>query len=308
MSPRGDRKAVRVALAAAVAGVAMLTAAVSPGAAAASRGHGVLPRGTPYAAEVIATIGGESHLTSSVTATTFNVCEAEPQVSDHEDDYDFRWQARYPQVTVPVADAEQLGAAYKKLHVRVQPTADGTGGLTEGTFHFSGHSPPTNEGNQGVGGSDCAKQPFAAAGAFTATHPTFADLTYKAFEGPRQAFDFDLGSIDSAAPASFTMPDGSQADPLSVLDQDAEAVPATPAVLNIPPEYDNVPASFDIAQLRKLAHSPSVTIYSRTSGSHDCSTPTDDFGALQCKVEWNYQFRIKLTRRFLYRTKAAYAR
>lgn len=299
---------VRMNLAIAAAAAMLALAALLPTAAAASRAHRVLPKGTPYAAEVIATIGGESHLTSSVTATTFNVCEAESQVSDHEDDYDFRWQARYPQVTVPVADAERLGRAYKRLHVRVRPTADGRGGLAEGTFHFSGHSPPTNEGNQGAGGSDCARQPFESSGTFTATHPTFADLTYKAFEGPRQAFDFDLGSIDTAAPASFTMPDGSQADPLSNLDQAAEAVPRLPAVLNIPAEYDNVPASFDISKLMKLAHSPSVTIYSRTSGSHDCSVPADDFGALQCKVEWNYQFRIKLTRRFLYRTKADYAR
>jgi hypothetical protein len=308
MDRQGARKTVMTTLATAVAGVAMLAPSALLPASAAAGSHGVLPKGTPYAAEVIATIGGESHIVRAVTATTFNVCEAESQIADGEDEYDFRWKARYPQVTVPVASAEQLGRAYKRLHVRVQPTSDGRGGLTEGTFHFSGHSPPTNEGNQGAGGSDCAKQPFDASGTFTATHPTFADLTYKAFEGPRRLFDFDLGSIDSAAPAAFTLPDGSQADPLANLSEDAEAVPTTPAVLNVPPEYDSVPASFDISKLMRLAHSPSITIYRRTSGSHDCGTPADDFGELKCGVEWNYQFRVKLTRRFLYRTKADYAR
>ncbi|MBN9624576.1 MAG: hypothetical protein J0H06_16865 [Actinobacteria bacterium] len=69
-----------------------------------------------------------------------------------------------------------------------------------------------------------------------------------------------------------------------------------------------MPADFTSAQLKPLVEKPSVTFYRRTDGSSDCGTSADADGETKCKVEWNYQFRIKLTRRFLYRTKAAYAK
>jgi hypothetical protein len=294
-----------------LAGVAMLaTTALLPATAAASHGHGVLPKGTPYAAEVIATITGESHLTLTSTETTFNVCEAESKVADENDEYDLDWKARYPQVTVPVAGKRQLGRASKKLELRVEPTSDGTGGLTDGTFHLSGHSPPTDLGNQGAGSSDCAKQPYEASGTFTATRPTFEDLTYAdgVFDQPRQLFEFDLGTIDAATPAAFSLPDGSQGDPVAELNNAVAGVPTPAAILNVPPGISNVPTDFQLKELEALVEKPSVTLYRRTSGSHDCGAPATAEGELKCKVEWNYQFRVKLTRRFLYLTKARYAR
>ncbi len=290
----------------AVAGIAMAVAAASPASAAASGGHRVLPKGTPYAAEVIATIIGESHLVFTSTETYFDICETESKVEDESNDYDLYWTARYPQVTVPVADEKQLGRAYKKLHVRVQPTSDGSGGLRKGIFHITGHYPPTDAGNQGVGGSDCASQAYDTFGSFTAaTHPTFSDLTYRdgvedVFDVPRQVFDFQLGTVDAASPATYTLPNGAQGDPVAELRLAATSAQGAPPLLNVPPGVDNVPADFTSAQLKPLVEKPSVTFYRRTDGSSDCGT--------SAKVEWNYQFRIKLTRRFLYRTKAAYAK
>ena len=282
---------------------AMLTSVsllLLPAVSAASGGHRRLPKGTPYAAEVIATVQGESHITWAETSTRFDVCETESAISEHQDDYDFNWRARYPQVTVPVADKSELGRAFKRLHVRVQPTARGRGGLTSGEYFSKRAAPVTSDGNQGAGGSDCAKQSEEESGTFGATRPTFADLTYNALEGRRRLFEFQLGTIDTATHS------GSSPDPRAELEAAASLIPPPTAILGVPPEYNSVPAEFRLTNLKRLLRKPSITVYRRTSQTRDCGGTADELGEETCSVEWNYQFRIKLTRRFFYRTKRSY--
>lgn len=275
--------------------------------AVAARG-GEVTKGTPYAAETIATITGTSQLHLQSTATTFDVCEAQSAVTDTNDTYTFDWSARYPQVTVPVATEAQLGAAYNRLRVPVEPTAHGTGGLTHGTFDIQGDEPPTDEGNQGAGGSDCTKQSYASSGAFTASGPIFVDQTYKDVFGSRQLFVFDLGDVSGSNPSTYALPDGTDSDPSADLQSDLEYVPTAQLKLVglTPGDYNTVPANFPLDTLIRLAHSRSVEIPVNFSNTSDCSTPATDSNAFQCTVTWNYHFQVKLTRRFLYRTRRSY--
>ncbi|MGH2876543.1 MAG: hypothetical protein ACRDNS_18840 [Trebonia sp.] len=299
----GSRGALRASL----LGAALL---VAPGTALA-RGHTV-PKGTPYAAEVIATITGTSHLTYQDNYTLFLVCEEQSAVTDTQQTFDFKWSVRYPQVTVPVATRAQLGRAWKRLHVRPQPTAKGTSGAERASYEITGDAPPTADGNQGAGGSDCTDQAYSGSGLFVAGRPIFGDLTFEQVEGPRQVFVFDLGDVFDAQPVSYTMPDGSEGDPIVDLQNVVDHVPIKGMRMlgdTQAPGYNTVPAVFPIDVLTGLVHRPRIALPAiNRSDSRDCGTPSNGVSLDVCTVTWAFHYNVTLTRRFLYRTKRAYAR
>ena len=288
-----------------------LTVLVAPEAVQAHgrRGGGQrLPKGTPYAAEVIATITGTAHLEYQESLETFNVCEAESAKSDREEAFDFEWKARYPQVTVPVAGLDTLGKAGSFLTVPVQPTSRGTGGLKSSKFDIEGHSPLTSEGNQGAGGSDCQLGAYSARGHFAGSRPSFSVVQKSDHLGARRLFVFNLGQIARSVPATVTAADGSVGKPVAELDNAAGLLPSNEQdVLHSLVDYHAVAGDFPLGKLEPLVHSAKVTLPpERWTGRRDCGVPPDETGSDECSVKWKFDYRVKLTRRFLYRTKHSY--
>ena len=68
-------------------------------------------------------------------------CDTQSGVENQNVVLDVDWRVAYNQVTVPVADAKELGRAAKQLHLRVTPTSPGTDQGTTGTYDVSGFGP-----------------------------------------------------------------------------------------------------------------------------------------------------------------------
>ena len=287
------------------------TAPMSPAQALAQGRRGGrhrLPKGTPYAAEVIATIVGTAHLEYKEKWETFDVCETESEKSDVAQTFDFRWNARYPQVTVPVAGLDTLGKAASFLTVPVQPTSRGTGGLKRSKFEIEGHDPLTAEGNQGAGGSDCQQGSYSATGHFVSSRPSFSVAQKSDNLGARRLFVFNLGQIARSVPTTVTAADGSVGRPVTELDNAVGLLPSNQQdVLHSLVDHHTVAGDFPLGKLEPLVHSAKVTLpEERWAGTRDCGVPPDEAGSDECSVKWKFDYRVKLTRRFLYRTKHSY--
>ena len=269
----------------------------------------MLPKGTPYGAEVIATITGDANLHHTEDATTYNVCEEEAAKSDQDAKFDFQWKVRYPQVTVPVATGAQLGKAIKRLSLKSQPTSKGTGGLWNSSYAIKGHDPLTSGGNQGAGGSDCQLAPYSGGGGFHGTRPSFYALK-SSVAAKNGLFIFNLGLIDQADPPSYQDGETSR-DPITDLGVAEALMPSggslSAASLHKLVTYNSLAADFKISELKKLVNSKSVTLPPiKWAGTNNCSEGDDGTIAETCSVDWNYTYHVKLTKRFLYKTKKAY--
>ncbi len=296
----GWNSAARIAVVATLA----FAAAATPAAAR------TLRKGTPYAAETTASVIGTADVHFVHDQTTNNVCEAEPSKSNLEQTYMLDWTAKYPHVTVPVADSRELGRAYRRLHVQEQPTSSGKGGLMLGDYDINGGGPPTEEGGQAAGGSDCTVKPYGQKGSFKSTgKPGFTRMDVKDFFNARRHLFFFAMPPLTADPPSYTDSLGNVVDVYGALSDAVNLVPEPANLLLAKGGWNTVPAEFSIGELKGLRRHSTVRLPANTyTGTHDCSAESNAEGSDVCSVNWTFKWTVVLHRRFLYRTKRAYRR
>lgn len=282
-------------------------AGVPPGAVAASAKS--LPKGTPYAAEVKATITGTVKATESSTFRTESVCEAEPQVGTDQRIVNLTWKVTFPQITVPVATAKDLGKAFKRLHVKVTPTADGDGGLTGGSLQVSGTGPSN--------GNTCDQVNYGAVATLRGQESDpflfekVVDVDGDGNQAKRSLFGFQLGSLGSASPATLERPIPGDSDTVRVVDSLLGRLPeaSNNFLNNPPPEWDQLTLDVPTEYFKPLVHRPSVTFPLTDAGTTDCGSATDPgVSAYRCSLARSLNYTIKLERRTLYKTVRAYPR
>jgi hypothetical protein len=284
---------------------------------AVAKARSVLPKGTPYAAETKVEIAGQVSLHYHDVNVTQQVCPSSDPSSattDRNWEFGFSWAAKYPQVTVPVITTKHLGAAWHRLHLRVQPTSDGTGGLVDSTYTIGGYGPPTTNGDGSP--SDCAQQPVQQSGSFTAAGlPTSVDTDRgDIFAQLVHRFEFIMPAA-YAQPASYTDYQGQQQTVEDALTEATNSVPGAGSWSAGHPDWDTMLANLPDQMLVPLAkpNVHQVTIhqdYDSPTLGHDCSSPNTDpaVSTDTCTVEWSYDWTIVLQKRFLYRTRKAYHR
>ena len=96
--------------------------------------------------------------------------------------------------------------------------------------------------------------------------------------------------------------------PVAELDNAAGLLPSNEQdVLHSLVDYHTVAGDFPLGKLEPLVHSAKVTLPpERWAGTRHCGVPPDETGSDECSVKWKFAYRVKLTRRFLYRTKHSY--
>jgi hypothetical protein len=298
------RRNVIIVLAIGLLGSVTPATAEASGARAAR--HRTLPVGTPYAAEVKAQITGAVTIVRTKDGVTNGVCGASPSNSHYQGSFSLPWFAKYPQVTVPVADQRELGAAAKRLHVDAQPTSKGTGGVLDATYSINGYGPPTVGSGES---SDCAQKPYSQDGSFKAVGPAEfgRDDVHTPF-GVRHVFSFGMPEVQEI-PAQYVDNMGTTIDVGQDFTDAVAAVPQPTNLLLAEPGWDSVFADFSIDELKKLVHNSRVNVTVPVSaGTADCGSNTSDAGSYSCTVKWSYVWHVTLIKRFLYRTKHAYAR
>lgn len=269
-----------------------------------------LPKGTPYAAEVKAYITGAVHITGKETATTSTVCTPSGDAVDtRSEDYKVNWRANFPQITVPVITRQALGKAATRLHVPITPTSSGTAAALGG-YNIQGMAPPTsNSGND----TDCQQQPFSANGLFGGSG-TALYQNELATDGYAKVHYWVLNMVDptglEGSPPTFDLPNGTSvtiADELSIW---TSVIPPFKSPLITTPGWNYVNLRLDESKLAALAKPgvKSVEFKSSDASSKDCGTPADSSGSYVCSATWTFDWTIKLTKRFLYRTVRAYQR
>jgi hypothetical protein len=304
-----------LALAATVAATGLTTPPLGAAPAPAT----VVPKGTPYAAEVTTKISGWSYFTVTRKETIKSVCEAQSAVFTSEEKLNFTWDASYPQVTVPVATYQQLGKAYARLHVDPTPTADGTGGLSSGNWIVNGQAPKEAGG---AAKTDCSAQKYSAEGLFKTKSPKATVQTQLSSvgdlgdPGPADVVVslFDLsGASMYATPASWTDPSGATTDVMDELDDVSGHVPQ-PEVHQV---HDDGLVSWDALVLANApqAYAPLISANVVTIG------PLTDSGTVSCgkshpngttestcSLHYAVEYFVKLYKHFLYVTQRAYPR
>jgi hypothetical protein len=282
-----------------------------------AKGRSVLPKGTAYAAETKVEIRADISLHYHDVNITQQVCpgsDPSSATTDRNWQFGFSWAARYSHVTVPVITAKQLGAAWHKLHLRVQPTSDGTGGLLDSNYTIGGYGPPTTNGDGSP--SDCAQQPVHQSGSFTAVgRPVSLDTDRGDIFAPlAHRFEFVMPAA-YAQPADYADYQGQQQAVDDALTEATNTVPGAGSWAAGHPDWDVMLANLPDHKLLPLARPNvhTVTIhqdYDSPTLGHDCSSPSTDpaVSTDTCTVEWSYHWTIVLQRRFLYRTRKAYHR
>lgn len=277
--------------------------------AAAPAGAKTVPKGTPYAAEVTAEVTGTVTITRDQDGRTENVCEAEPQLASRHDSYTLNWKARFPHVTVPVAGSKELGKAFKRLHVPVQPTSDGTGGLAGGGYSIGGSAP--------TAGDKCDAHRYEASGRLTGAplppgvgerNVTVVDDGTKV---KRTLVGFYLGTVDAADPAKIPDGDPNTSDEVSTLfSSTLGALPDAPGDLlnNLPPRANGLTLDVSYAEFRPLLHRSSVSIDVADAGTTDCGRVDPGIATLVCSTRRDIRYTVKLEKKKLYETVRAYPR
>lgn len=280
---------------------------------------GLVPAGTPYAAEALAQITGYSELSVHYSGTTRNVCEAKSASYRYTEVMSATWLASYPQVTVPVATYQQLGAAYPRLHVDPTPTSPGTGGIVDAGWAVKGQAPTESTG---TAKTDCATQPFNHEGTYRPTAPGVTVRTVVARNaalgdtGPPdvEVSVFNLaGAGPVSEPASWSLPAGGSTDMVQELDEIATGLPQP----ELRQAHDEGVVAWGELVLASApqAYAPLATQNSVTIGplSAEGTVKCDGGGGnavsqSQCSVTYHISYWVKLHKRFLYTTKRAYPR
>jgi hypothetical protein len=290
-----------------------------------AQARGIVPKGTPYAAVVSATVTGETYVEVHTQDVTDNVCEDQSAVSTYNGSVDIHWSASYPSITVPVADAKDLGKAYGRLHLNLKPfVGPGKAGQFTGNFDISGSEPATTYGNQYAGGSDCKPVPFSASGGFTPClkPPSLIRSLAPLPRGVQMVYVLQMESVCLADPAQYEMPDGDTRDPVQDLQAAAGKVSDVPG--NPPagafgiangrpvPGWDGLSFTFGNDKFKPLVHRSSLKLRFQDNdlgGGEDCgSSPDDGTGSDSCKVSWRYYYVVTFKRKVLHRTTRAYPR
>jgi hypothetical protein len=322
MSGRGPlcthRNSIRRGAFAAAASVAVLGWAPTAGAVPthpSAGGKDVVPKGTPYAAEVRITINGTAKLSQDITDNGYSDCSYDggPSTTVDNEHYELNWKATFPHVTVPVATKEELGRAYRRLHVEPKPTADGTGGLTGGSFNVSGRVPYQDQ-------AGCPGTPYSSGGSIADPDRPYAsqDVVH-IHKTDVDALGFFLsGGAMRATPESYEVPDGyggtQTQDVLTGLGSVESQVPPNPAdtdgdLVEKHPiaDWNAVALSKRVGFYHGLVHEQSLPASGSYKGNLDCGSVTD-FGKTTCQVLWDYEYDMTLHLIALHKTRNDYPR
>ena len=268
----------------------------------------IVPKGTAYAAEVKMTVEGTVNVEKHTRLETYRRCQSGASAKYKQDVViGGSWTAKYNQVTVPIKNEQDLGRAFKKLHVPVTPTSPGKAGFL-GSFAIGGYGPQT----QGDGGdSDCAQQDYFTQGTL-GTDPqskaTFIDQPHK-FHGQTLLFStFLLGLPGAPVPDTFT---DSLGDPYStdrLVGNVLTDVPDQEFTVETNfhdglADFGAFAGDFDPDDLKFLERQKVVQLSDIVrSGEADCGTETNEDHDQGCTIKWSFKFTPKFTRHFLYRT------
>ena len=281
---------------------------------AAAKTPKIVPKGTPYAAEVKMTVTGTVNVEEHHRLETYRRCESGVSAKYAQDVViGGSWTAAYKQVTVPIKQERDLGRAYKKLHVPVTPTSPGKSGFL-GSFSVGGYGPPT----QGDGGdSDCARQDYFTQGTLGTDSPikaTFIDQPHKVGGNTFLFATFLLGLPGPASPATFTDSQGAPYSTDRLVGNTITDVPDQEFALDSNghddlADFGGFAGDFDPNILEALGGQKVVQIPDIVrSGESDCGTETNEDHDQACTLKWSFKFTPVLTRHFLHRTKRDYRR
>jgi hypothetical protein len=269
-------------------------------AAQAQAATGVVPKGTPYAAEVNLRVTASLDYSVDESGGIRAACGGGTGdlTSTEAGRWSEDWDVRYPHITVPLATREDLGKAYHRLHVQVTPTSDGTGGLS-GSYSISGRGMPESEFN-------CDLQDYGGAGALTSNgDPTFEQKP-QADGTDNFILDFAPGGL-FGDPESYDDFNGDPRDPADELGQyqirahdlnpDTDVTSGTG--INFSDDLDSA--------FKTLVHHPDLvkTLFDTAVGL-DCGTYDDGTAYNSCSYSQTGSAAYAMHRLFLYRTKRAY--
>lgn len=293
----------------------LLSAALAlvPGTAQAKKPK-VVPEGTPYAAEVKMTVKGTVNVEEHRTFEQFHFCQSGADARYKKDVViGGSWTAKYNQVTVPIKNEQDLGRAFKRLHVPITPTSPGKSGFL-GSFAIGGYGPPTASDG---GDSDCAQQDYFTQGTLGTDSPIkamFIDQPHK-FHGLTLPFaTFLLGVPGPPSPATWTDSMGGQSSTDREIGNVITDVPDQELELennghNDVVDFGGFQSDFDLEILRHLEDQKVVQIPDLVrSGEKDCGSDSDELHTQSCTIKWSFKFTPVLTRHFLYKTKRDYRR
>lgn len=266
----------------------------------------LVPQGFPYAAEVRFEIRGKVHYEYHNLVTTPNACDTQSSSYKQNIVIDVDWRVAYNQVTVPVANDKELGAAAKRLLLRVTPTSDGVDQGSAGTYDVNGFGPSSSD--------RCDRVDYAQQGALTiAGRPSYADMSIDESDPftLRQMFFFTMLQVASAKPPTYRDEYGasSKIEPWIYLSD----IPSAKAnMLLQKADWNAVGVEYSpqfralrtnaIVQLKPITRQGTVPMPDCTSSSVP-GEPSED-----CSARYSITYDITLKRHFLYLTKREYPR
>jgi hypothetical protein len=266
----------------------------------------LVPQGFPYAAEVRFEIHGKVHYEYHNTVTSPNVCDTQSSVQNENVDINVDWRVAYNQVTVPVADDKELGAAAKRLRLRVTPTSDGVDQGSSGTYDVNGFG-PSSDGR-------CDKVNYGQQGTLTiAGRPSYTDMSIDTTDPftSRQVFFFTMLQVAAANPPTYRDEYGANTkiEPWIYL---SDIPSAKDNMLLQKADWDTVGVEYTpqfralrtnaLVQLKPIARQGSVPM-------PDCTTSSVAGEPSQiCTASFSSTYTITVKRHFLYLTKREYPR
>jgi hypothetical protein len=281
------------------------------GLAGSASAKGVVPKGTPYAAEVKLVVEGDVHLADHHAMVENGICSGganTPTFNDYAS-FGFAYKITYPQVTIPVAGRKELGKAYRRLHVRPTPTAKGKVNSWTAGDQFSGNGPSQADLCQSVNYDN-------PAGTLTGGQPSFAQVVQNRNGQKVDEWTLQVAPNLRADPPLWYQADGSEEDALNSFQLAQGYVPQDPTFDHSDPGVSPLEALYvalidDPEAFRPLIHNPHHAM--QTSGHYAGDTAcegepdiNDASGSSTCSVTWDYRDDVTIISHFLYRTKRAY--
>jgi hypothetical protein len=100
-----------------------------------------VPKGTPYAVEVKLRMDFTARADVAFSYQTSDECSGDTRDVGETENTTVASNVTFPHITLPIATKQDLGAAYRRLHVKPTATATGTGAVTDGHFNATSDGP-----------------------------------------------------------------------------------------------------------------------------------------------------------------------
>lgn len=299
---RGWNRGFALVLAAAWASLALASSASA---------SSVLPKGFPYAVKADVLISQTWQIAYIDASTLNNVCQTQSSTVHQQWNFDGMWKRGFYPVTLPVADARQLGKAAAHIHVALPGFSPPITriGKQEALYTVTGYGPSTAFGDGRA--SDCDHKPFGGHGDLVmANDQTLFRKPGSLFAAPEQVFYAGLGDFAYAKPASFTGSAAGQVDVGGMFNQIVGYLPPAQGK----DSWNRLVVGLPVVFLKDLVRDRNIVINIGEQGEQHapCSASTnftDDTGSEKCTIYWHYsELRVLVAREKLLRTTRAYSK